>query len=186
MGSAHLRQGGGATVAGWGTDEFTGIQWEEEQVSGRRQAFGKVTNLACLAMCMVLASCAAGSGAAVIGGPGDQATTDPASRSVMDGVFTGPQAMRGQQGFVRNCGSCHAPSEFSGPIFQRIWNGRPVGGMYETVSISMPQNDPGGLTAAEYADIIAFFLRENGYPEGDEELPADRTQLNDLLFEPLP
>ncbi len=41
------------------------------------------------------------------------------------------------------------------------------------MSMTMPESNPGGLSADQYADILAFLLRMNNYPEGDEELPAD-------------
>lgn len=100
----------------------------------------------------------------------------------MAGVYTGDQATRGEQEFHQSCASCHSINEFSGPIFQRIWAGRAVGEMYEFISTMMPESDPGGLTAHQYADVIAFFLRQNQYPEGGSELPADAAALRLILF----
>jgi mono/diheme cytochrome c family protein len=98
------------------------------------------------------------------------------------GVYTADQATRGQQAFQRSCASCHSINEFFGPVFQRIWAGRPVGEMYEFISTMMPDSDPGSLTADEYAAVIAYFLRQNQYPEGDAELPADAPALRLILF----
>ncbi len=134
--------------------------------------------IAALALGVFIAGCAS---AAPGGGPAADTSRDE-SRTVLAGVYTGAQATRGQEEFQQSCGSCHSINEFFGPIFQRIWAGRPVGAMYEFISTMMPDGDPGGLTADEYAAVIAYFLRQNQYPEGGDELPADAAALRVILF----
>ena len=56
--------------------------------------------------------------------------------------------------------------------------------VYEFISTMMPDGDPGSLTANEYAAVIAYFLRQNQYPEGGAELPADAAALRVILFPP--
>ncbi|MBM4184317.1 MAG: cytochrome c [Gemmatimonadetes bacterium] len=141
--------------------------------------------VAAIALGVLAAGCAsAASGlSGADGGPAADTSRGAASaRTVLAGVYTGEQATRGQQDFQQSCASCHAVSEFSGPIFQRIWAGRAVGEMYEFVSTMMPDGDPGGLTPQEYADILAYFLRQNQYPTGGAELPADAAALRGILF----
>jgi mono/diheme cytochrome c family protein len=133
-----------------------------------------------LALGVFVAGCA--SAAPGAGGADGGSAAGPSARTVLAGVYTVDQATRGQQEFQESCASCHAINEFSGPIFQRIWAGRPVGEMYEFISTMMPESDPGGLTAHEYADVIAYFLRQNQYPEGGAELPADAAALRVILF----
>jgi hypothetical protein len=41
----------------------------------------------------------------------------------------------------------------------------------------MPKDDPGYLSPEEYSVIISYMLRENGYPAGEEDLPADASTL---------
>ncbi len=134
--------------------------------------------IAALALGVCFAGCAS---AAPGGGPATD-TSRGESRTVLAGVYTGDQATRGQQVFGQSCASCHSINEFYGPIFQRIWAGRPVGEMYEFVSTMMPDGDPGSLTADEYAAVIAHFLRQNQYPAGGAELPADAAALRVILF----
>ena len=141
------------------------------------------------ALSVFLAGCAAA--ATTAGGPvGDEAAVtsggDSGARTVLAGVYTAGQATRGEAEFEQSCASCHAINEFSGPIFQRIWAGRPVGEMYEFISTMMPESDPGGLTPQAYTDVIAYFLRQNQYPEGDAELPADGAALREIVFQPAP
>src|SRR4051794_11156762 len=38
-----------------------------------------------------------------------EAAQSPAVKTVWDGAYTEPQAVRGQQGYVEKCASCHGP-----------------------------------------------------------------------------
>jgi hypothetical protein len=47
----------------------------------------------------------------------------------------------------------------------------------------MPPADPAGVSQAQKADILAFMLRANSFPTGEQEL-ADRTEiLEPFMFE---
>ena len=155
------------------------------EVRGSRRN-GRLSFIAALGSTLLVAGCAtapeagpgeSGTGAAAAAGPAE-------SRTVLAGVFTSPQAERGAQRFQQVCASCHSPAEFSGPVFQRIWTDRPVGELYQIISTMMPQNDPGGLSAQEYTDIISYLLQQNGYPTGEVELPPDPDFLNHVIFAP--
>jgi mono/diheme cytochrome c family protein len=106
--------------------------------------------------------------------------------SILDGAFTAAQAVRGQAAFRNSCASCHSTSEFSGPAFQRRWAGQPVFAFFEHVRTSMPPDNPGGLSRAEYAAILAYILQLNSYPEGSTELPAEDAKLRTIRFEVRP
>ena len=58
--------------------------------------------------------------------------------------------------------------------------GRPVGELFETISTLMPEADPGSLSPAEYAAIVAYLLQVNGYPAGDANLPTNVRALGQL------
>lgn len=113
------------------------------------------------------------------------AGSSPAS-SIVDGVFTATQAARGQQQFQRACASCHAVSEHAGRKFAARWAGSTLGGLFELVRDTMPEGDPGSLEPEEYAGILAFFLKESGYKEGEKDLPSDVEALKKIRIEPLP
>jgi len=134
-------------------------------------------------LAQLLAGCAASLPPAPAEPVGSVAGSAGGSGSVLAGVFTAPQAVRGQQAFQASCASCHSVGEFSGPVFQRVWNGRSVGELFDTMSTMMPQNDPGSLSADAYRDILTYFLRQNGYPEGAVELPADPAVLGRVTFQ---
>lgn len=113
-----------------------------------------------------------------------EATGDRAS--TLGGVYTADQAMVGERVFNDECGLCHASAEFSGRVFQLTWAGRPVAGFYSHVSNSMPLEAPGSLPADEYAAVVAYILKLNGYPAGDEPLPPDVTALTAIQMERIP
>ena len=121
-------------------------------------------------------------------GPGDSAQTvrseEPvmnpsASASTQTGFFTRGQASRGERRFQQLCLECHRTNEIT-----RIWF---RGAIYETagdlmnvISTTMPEGNPGSLSSREYVDILAFLLRLNDYPAGEEELPSDSSLLENV------
>ena len=86
--------------------------------------------------------------------------------------FTAAQASRGERRFNQLCADCHRNVEIT-----RSWfSGRvhhTAGDLMNVMSLTMPESNPGGLSPDQYADILAFLLRMNNYPEGEDELPAD-------------
>ena len=116
-------------------------------------------------------------------------TAEPAPRgvaggqpggSVLDGVFTPAQASRGEATFRRVCAACHDTGEFSGGRFRLSWVGRSAGDLFDTIATLMPEGDPGSLTPAQYAALVAYLLQLNGYPAGEAALPASLSALRAL------
>jgi S-disulfanyl-L-cysteine oxidoreductase SoxD len=105
--------------------------------------------------------------------------------SVLDGVFTADQAAAGKQQFQDNCQTCHSVAEHTGGNFSSKWAGTTLNEMFELISNTMPDGEPGKLKPQEYASIVAFFLKESGYPEGAKELPSDVAALTKIRVEPL-
>ena len=113
-----------------------------------------------------------------------------ASSSVLDGVFTSAQALRGGGLYNENCASCHgqdfmgdemAPS-IAGSEFIGFWTEVPVGSLFERIKVSMPADGPGRLTDEEYVDVVAYLLDANSYPAGDQELPAEKVALDAIMI----
>ena len=108
-------------------------------------------------------------------------------RSALEGVFTSSQASSGERTFRQVCTACHSAGEFSGPRFRFRWVGQTLGDMFDVVSTLMPEGDPGSLSPEEYVTVLAYFLRLNEYPAGDEPLPADVFALRTVrIEEPVP
>jgi quinoprotein glucose dehydrogenase len=105
------------------------------------------------------------------------------ARTVWDGVYTDAQAKRGQALYIQECASCHAADltggeqapPLAGADFIGPWNGLTVGGLFDRIRQTMPQDDPGKLSAREGADVVAFLLSANGFPPGKAELD-DQTE----------
>jgi mono/diheme cytochrome c family protein len=105
-------------------------------------------------------------------------------KSVKTGVYTPEQADRGVALSKRKCASCHAPNRFTDDqLFLTPYAGKPLWEMFEVISDSMPEDDPGGLKPEEYADVIAYILRLNGFPAGQTELPTSKDALSLIVFE---
>jgi mono/diheme cytochrome c family protein len=106
-------------------------------------------------------------------------------RSIRDGVYTQSQAARGRQGFQQICTACHTVADHTGKRFATKWSDTTLGDLYDVISNTMPEGNPGSLEPTEYVAIIAFILKESGYREGQDELPADSSVLKTIRIEPV-
>jgi mono/diheme cytochrome c family protein len=138
-------------------------------MSVRLRAFAATAGLAvCAAMLVSAAAAAAG---------GQDKT------SVKAGVYTAAQADRGQTMFRSKCASCHAPNRFTDDLFYTSFAGKPLYEMFDVISDTMPEDDPGSLKKEEYADVIAYLLKLNNFPAGSTELPTDKDALSAIMME---
>lgn len=108
--------------------------------------------------------------------------------SALDGVYTAEQAARGQALYRQHCTYCHhddllggedlkvVPPALVGIAFSERWVGKTVAGLFDVLSATMPWERT-RLTPPAYADIVSYLLKENGYPPGRTELPADSARL---------
>jgi mono/diheme cytochrome c family protein len=111
--------------------------------------------------------------------------------SVWDGVYTTPQAGRGKALYGDKCASCHGAAldgngtapPLAGKDFQANWNGQTADDLLEKIQTSMPADQPGSLSRAQNADILAFLFSSNGFPTGSTDLPADAALLQKIRFE---
>ncbi|MBU6445678.1 MAG: transporter substrate-binding domain-containing protein [Alphaproteobacteria bacterium] len=95
-------------------------------------------------------------------------------------LYTDAQANDGAKLFASHCASCHG-AELQGNVgpalrgagFAGPTDGFTVGAMFSFFSVQMPAGAPGSLKHDEYTSLMAFLLRENGYPSGDKPLTYD-------------
>jgi S-disulfanyl-L-cysteine oxidoreductase SoxD len=125
--------------------------------------------------------------AAVVGGQ--------AQKTVWDGVYTEEQAKRGAEVYAEKCGMCHgdglggvesAPA-LTGPAFYANWEGESLNALFERIRMSMPQDNPGSLSRAQNADIVAHILHAGGYPAGSTPLDGQAgalTAIKVLTYKP--
>jgi S-disulfanyl-L-cysteine oxidoreductase SoxD len=106
------------------------------------------------------------------------ALAQDAGKSVWQGIYTDEQATRGSAVYAQRCGACHgaalngtgeAPALIGGE-FVSHWDTMTVGDLYDRVRTTMPQNDPMSMSREDYADVLAFLLKTNGFPVGTQPL----------------
>jgi quinoprotein glucose dehydrogenase len=127
----------------------------------------------------------------VAGAPG-AGSRAPADIDLRSGVYTTRQAERGGSVYVDNCARCHGenletgegasvygiPSPpLAGKLFLAKWKDRSLGELFTLIQTTMPKNVSVKLNPAEYADVLAFVLQQNEFPEGKMELTADINRL---------
>ena len=145
-------------------------------------------NSKCLNLFLVLGlgGCAS-SGASLAPEPAAtvEVVAEPASAPSSTLSFTSTQADRGRDVFRSACTTCHYSDEFNDQTFKRSWRRSSAGDLYDFISNAMPEDAPGSLPAAQYADIVAYFLQMNGFKAGSTDLPADAEALGELSLAPL-
>jgi quinoprotein glucose dehydrogenase len=110
-------------------------------------------------------------------------------RGVWDGIFTAAQADRGQAAAAQGrCTGCHgtelggtdrAPA-LKGPAFLANWEDGSVNRLFAKIRDTMPPSNTDQLAAATKLDVVAFLLRENGFPAGSGELPSETDALDTI------
>ena len=102
------------------------------------------------------------------------------ARSVADGVYTDVQARRGAAAYDGACGRCHRADlgGGDGPAlkddrFNRTFAGHDLKNLYTRIATTMPRGAPGSMADDVYLDILAYIVRENGFPAGSQELSLD-------------
>ena len=111
-----------------------------------------------------------------------QTTQADVQRTVWDGVYTEAQAERGGVQYTESCAGCHAPDlrgdntspSLVGQSFAFLWGGSTLGELFGRIQQLMPTDRPNSLPFQTYRNILAFILRSNSYPAGEQELEADR------------
>jgi mono/diheme cytochrome c family protein len=104
-------------------------------------------------------------------------------------LYTAAQAGAGAAVFAQSCAICHganlegvAGPALKGPVFHQMAAAQNLNAqsLLAVISQSMPQDNPGSLTPAQYSALVAFILQQNGYPAGASELSASNPGLKDL------
>ena len=98
-------------------------------------------------------------------------------RTVLDGVYTEEQALRGEVPYVQTCTECHDEiASFPvlyGDDFIDNWREDRLETMYAYNKATMPLNEPDTLGEAAYVDLMAYLLWLNDFPYGSEELKRE-------------
>ena len=96
-------------------------------------------------------------------------------------LYAKTQATTGFVKFLANCAMCHgahlegrAGPSLKGPNWANAKADYTLGEVFTVVSQQMPATAPGSLENADYVDIMAYLLQQNGYPAGDTMLKYDQ------------
>jgi cytochrome c553 len=120
----------------------------------------------------------------------DSTATPPAapagSKSVWQGAYTEEQASRGSNEHSTNCTSCHGTEKYTGEAWTKNWVGRTVFDLFDQLKTTMPDDNPGGLSAQQYKDIVAYILKINGMPSGTDSLPGDPEAMRTIKIDAKP
>lgn len=105
----------------------------------------------------------------------------PAAGAPANGTaYTAAQAKAGQAVYVASCQGCHganlqgvagpavAGTDFLAMTKNNKWT---IADLRNFVTQNMPLNNPGTLTAEQYANVMAFLLASNCYPAGTTPFP---------------
>lgn len=109
------------------------------------------------------------------------ASVEPSPKVKVDppapGLFTAAQARAGAKVYAGHCAECHGGKlqgmvgpTLKGSGFAAKSMNYTVGGMFGFMSQQMPAGEPGSLSHKQYAEVMAFILKENGYPAGKKKL----------------
>jgi len=102
-----------------------------------------------------------------------------------DALFTSAQAVAGRAAYQQNCASCHGAGvddgntapPLRGATFLGKFAGKTAADLFTYVSTKMPPRNPGSLSGADYARIIAYVLQQNNYSTGRKEFASDSAAL---------
>jgi mono/diheme cytochrome c family protein len=111
------------------------------------------------------------------------------TKTTWDGVYSGAQAQKGEALYSDKCAKCHGPDgsggdapELVGGGFASDWDGLAVAQLFDRTRIGMPQDSPGSLTRDEAAVIVAYLLKLNSFPAGQNDLPTAGEYLSQIKY----
>ena len=107
------------------------------------------------------------------------------ANTVWSGVYTEAQAFGGEKVADTLCQGCHGAGlaggdsgpKLVGPDFLAQWNGRSIRDLFSVISRTMPENAPGTLKNEEVAAVIAYILKVNDMPAGNQALASEQDAL---------
>ena len=71
----------------------------------------------------------------------------------------------------------------TGGQFLSNWNGLTLDVLFERIRVTMPVDNPAGVTRLSKADILAYILSMNRFPSGNAELQYKAELLKEILIE---
>lgn len=103
-----------------------------------------------------------------------------AAPAQMEAWYTNEQADLGERTFSSTCIACHGDK-----LRDVFANYDDAGKFFGFISGSMPADNPGSLGTGDYIAIIAYLMREMGFPAGDTPLVSKREVLSAIKMKDL-
>ena len=98
------------------------------------------------------------------------------------------QSTRGEAVYTKSCGFCHEDQSMAPPLqgdgFLKSWSDKTAGALFDKIKTTMPLNEPGTMSDQQSADLVAYILKLNHFPAGQEALPHDLAALNSINLAP--
>jgi len=120
-----------------------------------------------------------------------QTAAAPGAQTTRDKVYSKEQAARGGKLYVATCRSCHDPGhlaegkkpgpELTGDKFLTKWSGHKLGELHTNILTTMPNDGSAFLDDDQTADILAYLLQANGFPDGASALKSNTTGKDVLI-----
>jgi quinoprotein glucose dehydrogenase len=111
---------------------------------------------------------------------GDKAAAGPS--------YTEEQSKRGEAVYTKSCGFCHEDQSMAPPLqgdgFLKSWSDKTAGALFDKIQMTMPLNEPGTMSDQQSADLVAYILKLNHFPAGQEPLAHDAAALNSISLAP--
>jgi mono/diheme cytochrome c family protein len=110
-----------------------------------------------------------------------------------DELYSPAQAARGEETYQQHCSACHGvrlqgspAAPLTGESFRARWEDgkHTLDDLYYIIRSLMPNNAPGSLSKAQYADVVAFILKVNNYPAGEQELVPKAAVMKAVTLQP--
>ena len=114
-------------------------------------------------------------------------SADSHGTTVWKGVYTETQALRGQREYATNCANCHRDdlsgydSILKGRRFMEKYRESSLHLLFDKTKTTMPRGAPATLSDDTYVDIVAYVLKVNEFPAGDQELRVGDLQKIQLV-----
>jgi len=109
------------------------------------------------------------------------------------GIYSEAQATRGERLYEQYCTEGHGArlqgnpaAPLVGAVFESRWadGQHTLDDLFYIVRTQMPYNAPGSLAKQQYADVVAYVLKMNGYVAGEAELTPSAAALEKITLQP--
>ncbi len=112
------------------------------------------------------------------------------AKTAKDGIYKGEQAERGQAVYQEKCSACHGDDLSGGGFapalaadaFSAAWTDKRLDTLFTAIKDTMPADRAGSLSPETSADLVAYILKFNGFPPGQEPLPKDSAALHQIVI----